>query len=72
VNHTYPRLAVVNIAGTGHLDRVVDLGLETWHHALATDLDGPFPDENSIGRPCSSSPDASVAGVRELLQVETT
>jgi hypothetical protein len=31
---------LVNIAGTGHLDRVVDLLLETWGHTLATDLDG--------------------------------
>jgi NAD(P)-dependent dehydrogenase (short-subunit alcohol dehydrogenase family) len=33
---------LVNVAGTGHSDRVVDLSLETWRHVLATDLDGPF------------------------------
>jgi NAD(P)-dependent dehydrogenase (short-subunit alcohol dehydrogenase family) len=31
---------LVNIAGTGHLARVVDLLLETRGHTLATDLDG--------------------------------
>jgi NAD(P)-dependent dehydrogenase (short-subunit alcohol dehydrogenase family) len=33
---------LVNVAGTGHSDRVVDLPLETWRHVIATDLDGPF------------------------------
>jgi NAD(P)-dependent dehydrogenase (short-subunit alcohol dehydrogenase family) len=33
---------LVNVAGTGHMDRVTDLSLETWRHVLATDLDGPF------------------------------
>jgi NAD(P)-dependent dehydrogenase (short-subunit alcohol dehydrogenase family) len=33
---------LVNVAGTGHLDRVLDLPLETWRSVLATDLDGPF------------------------------
>jgi NAD(P)-dependent dehydrogenase (short-subunit alcohol dehydrogenase family) len=33
---------LVNVAGTGHSDRVVDLSYETWRHVLATDLDGPF------------------------------
>ncbi|MDT9593697.1 SDR family oxidoreductase [Nocardioides zeae] len=33
---------LVNVAGTGHSSRVMDLTLETWRHVLATDLDGPF------------------------------
>jgi NAD(P)-dependent dehydrogenase (short-subunit alcohol dehydrogenase family) len=33
---------LVNVAGTGHSQKVVDLPLETWRHTLATDLDGPF------------------------------
>jgi NAD(P)-dependent dehydrogenase (short-subunit alcohol dehydrogenase family) len=33
---------LVNDAGTGHSDRVLDLPLATWRHVLATDLDGPF------------------------------
>jgi NAD(P)-dependent dehydrogenase (short-subunit alcohol dehydrogenase family) len=33
---------LVNVAGTGHSDRVLDLSLETWRHVVATDLDGPF------------------------------
>jgi NAD(P)-dependent dehydrogenase (short-subunit alcohol dehydrogenase family) len=33
---------LVNVAGTGHSDRVADLSFETWRHVLATDLDGPF------------------------------
>ena len=33
---------LVNVAGTGHSDRVVDLDPETWRTVLATDLDGPF------------------------------
>jgi NAD(P)-dependent dehydrogenase (short-subunit alcohol dehydrogenase family) len=33
---------LVNVAGTGHSDRVLDLSLERWHEVLATDLDGPF------------------------------
>ena len=33
---------MVNVAGTGHSDRVLDLSLDTWRHVLATDLDGPF------------------------------
>ena len=33
---------LVNVAGTGHSDRVVDLGLVRWREVLATDLDGPF------------------------------
>jgi NAD(P)-dependent dehydrogenase (short-subunit alcohol dehydrogenase family) len=33
---------LVNVAGTGHADRVVDLSLQTWRTVLATDLDGPF------------------------------
>jgi len=33
---------LVNVAGTGHQDRVVDLPYEKWREVLATDLDGPF------------------------------
>ena len=33
---------LVNNAGSGHRDRVLDLDYETWRHVLATDLDGPF------------------------------
>jgi NAD(P)-dependent dehydrogenase (short-subunit alcohol dehydrogenase family) len=33
---------LVNNAGTGHSDRVLDLEYERWRHVLATDLDGPF------------------------------
>ena len=33
---------LVNVAGTGHSDRVVDLSYERWREVLATDLDGPF------------------------------
>jgi NAD(P)-dependent dehydrogenase (short-subunit alcohol dehydrogenase family) len=33
---------LVNVAGTGHSDPVLDVGLDTWRHVLATDLDGPF------------------------------
>jgi NAD(P)-dependent dehydrogenase (short-subunit alcohol dehydrogenase family) len=33
---------LVNVAGTGHLDPVVELSFEQWRHVLATDLDGPF------------------------------
>jgi NAD(P)-dependent dehydrogenase (short-subunit alcohol dehydrogenase family) len=33
---------LVNVAGTGHQDRVVDLSLERWREVMATDLDGPF------------------------------
>ncbi len=33
---------LVNVAGTGHSDRVLDLDPHTWRHVLATDLDGPF------------------------------
>jgi NAD(P)-dependent dehydrogenase (short-subunit alcohol dehydrogenase family) len=33
---------LVNVAGTGHQDRVVDLSYERWREVLATDLDGPF------------------------------
>ncbi|MBW9208237.1 SDR family oxidoreductase [Mumia sp. zg.B53] len=33
---------LVNVAGTGHSDKVVDLPLDTWRHVIATDLDGPF------------------------------
>ena len=33
---------LVNVAGTGHSDRVTDLSLEKWREVLATDLDGPF------------------------------
>jgi NAD(P)-dependent dehydrogenase (short-subunit alcohol dehydrogenase family) len=33
---------LVNMAGTGHSDKVVDLGYDRWRQVLATDLDGPF------------------------------
>ena len=33
---------LVNNAGTGHSDPVLDLPLERWREVLATDLDGPF------------------------------
>jgi NAD(P)-dependent dehydrogenase (short-subunit alcohol dehydrogenase family) len=33
---------LVNNAGTGHMDRVVDLEHSRWRNVLATDLDGPF------------------------------
>jgi NAD(P)-dependent dehydrogenase (short-subunit alcohol dehydrogenase family) len=33
---------LVNVAGTGHMDRVLDLPFDRWRHVLATDLDGPF------------------------------
>jgi NAD(P)-dependent dehydrogenase (short-subunit alcohol dehydrogenase family) len=33
---------LVNVAGTGHSDRALELPLEAWRHVLATDLDGPF------------------------------
>jgi len=33
---------VVNVAGTGHTDRALDLSYERWRQVLATDLDGPF------------------------------
>ena len=33
---------LVNVAGTGHADKVLDLSPETWRRVIATDLDGPF------------------------------
>ena len=33
---------LVNVAGTGHRDKVVDLTFEKWREVVATDLDGPF------------------------------
>ena len=33
---------LVNNAGTGHSDPVLDLGYDRWRQVLATDLDGPF------------------------------
>jgi NAD(P)-dependent dehydrogenase (short-subunit alcohol dehydrogenase family) len=33
---------LVNVAGTGHSSKTLDLDLATWRHVLATDLDGPF------------------------------
>jgi NAD(P)-dependent dehydrogenase (short-subunit alcohol dehydrogenase family) len=33
---------LVNVAGTGHMDRVLALPFGHWRHVLATDLDGPF------------------------------
>jgi NAD(P)-dependent dehydrogenase (short-subunit alcohol dehydrogenase family) len=41
---------LVNVAGTGHSDRVLDLSLDTWRHVLATDLDGPFLCSQRAGR----------------------
>jgi NAD(P)-dependent dehydrogenase (short-subunit alcohol dehydrogenase family) len=33
---------LVNNAGTGHSDKVLDLSFEQWRRVIATDLDGPF------------------------------
>lgn len=33
---------LVNVAGTGHSDRVLDLSFDRWREVIATDLDGPF------------------------------
>ena len=33
---------LVNNAGTGHSDPVLDLDLDTWRRVIATDLEGPF------------------------------
>ena len=33
---------LVNVAGTGHADPVLDLPLDRWRYVLATNLDGPF------------------------------
>jgi NAD(P)-dependent dehydrogenase (short-subunit alcohol dehydrogenase family) len=33
---------LVNMAGTGHSTKVLDLGYDEWRRVLATDLDGPF------------------------------
>ena len=33
---------LVNVAGTGHSTKALDLDFATWRHVLATDLDGPF------------------------------
>src|SRR3954471_3241764 len=33
---------LVNMAGTGHSSKVLDLSYNQWRHVLATDLDGPF------------------------------
>ncbi|HEX2175441.1 MAG TPA: SDR family oxidoreductase [Nocardioidaceae bacterium] len=33
---------LVNNAGTGHMDRAVELDYSRWREVLATDLDGPF------------------------------
>jgi len=33
---------LVNVAGTGHTDRVLDVSYERWREVLAADLDGPF------------------------------
>lgn len=33
---------LVNDAGTGHSQKVLDLGFEKWREVIATDLDGPF------------------------------
>lgn len=41
---------LVNVAGTGHSSRVLDLTTETWRHVLATDLDGPFLTSQAAAR----------------------
>ncbi|MCW2812631.1 MAG: family oxidoreductase [Nocardioides sp.] len=41
---------LVNVAGTGVSERVVDLGYEEWRHVLATDLDGPFLTSRAAAR----------------------
>jgi NAD(P)-dependent dehydrogenase (short-subunit alcohol dehydrogenase family) len=33
---------LVNVAGTGHSDEVLDLSFDRWRQVIATDLDGPF------------------------------
>jgi NAD(P)-dependent dehydrogenase (short-subunit alcohol dehydrogenase family) len=33
---------LVNVAGAGHMDPVLDLPFDRWREVLATDLDGPF------------------------------
>jgi NAD(P)-dependent dehydrogenase (short-subunit alcohol dehydrogenase family) len=33
---------LVNCAGTGHSDPVLDLSVERWREVMATDLEGPF------------------------------
>ena len=33
---------LVNVAGTGHAEKVLDLPFDRWRQVLATDLDGPF------------------------------
>jgi NAD(P)-dependent dehydrogenase (short-subunit alcohol dehydrogenase family) len=33
---------LVNVAGTRHMDGVLELQFDRWRHVLATDLDGPF------------------------------
>ena len=33
---------LVNVAGTGHSDRFLDLSYDRWRQVVATDLDGPF------------------------------
>ena len=33
---------LVNVAGTGHMDTVLELPFDRWRRVLATDLDGPF------------------------------
>jgi NAD(P)-dependent dehydrogenase (short-subunit alcohol dehydrogenase family) len=41
---------LVNVAGTGVSERVVDLELDQWRHVLATDLDGPFLTSRAAAR----------------------
>ncbi|WP_028642380.1 SDR family oxidoreductase [Nocardioides sp. URHA0020] len=41
---------LVNVAGTGHSSRALDLDLATWRQVLATDLDGPFLCAQSAAR----------------------
>ena len=33
---------LVNVAGTGHVDHVLDVSFDRWRQVIATDLDGPF------------------------------
>jgi NAD(P)-dependent dehydrogenase (short-subunit alcohol dehydrogenase family) len=41
---------LVNVAGTGHSSKALDLDLATWRHVIATDLDGPFLCAQSAAR----------------------
>jgi hypothetical protein len=41
---------LVNNAGTGHSDPVLELSVETWRKVIATDLEGPFRCAQRAGR----------------------